>query len=351
MMLALFFKVFWLNLIVSSLQQGYDVSFPAPKAFPPLANNTKGPNLSGAEFNSGPDKRINFDYVYPPNKEIDYYVSKGFGIMRLPFDISRAYPAAYSPLNINEIVYMRLTVDHALSKGLYVILDPHNFGSIYDNRTGERRQIGIDPEGTKLFADFWGRMGAMYKNYPNVFFGLMNEPNQQTAEQWYSGAVPAIKAIREAGANQTILIPGTGWSGAHTWNSTGNAAVWTGFKDDPKNNFAFEMHQYLDIDSSGTHNTCVANASQTLEVATNWLVKNNFKGFLAEFGWSNDTNCMNEGSAFMDHLSANSNVWIGWTWWCGGPWYPSSYMFDLDPVNYTAPIVDRPQMAILLAHL
>jgi endoglucanase len=316
-----------------------------------LANNTKGPNLSGAEFNPGPEKRVNFDYVYPSSQQIDYYASKGFGIIRLPFDISRVYPTPYSSLNITEIIYMRLTVDHILSRGMYVILDPHNFGTIYDGRTGQRVQIGIDPEGTKLFADFWGRMGAMYKNYPNVFFGLMNEPNQQTAEQWYTGAVPAIKAIRDAGATQTILIPGTGWSGAHTWNSTGNAAVWAGFKGDPQNNFAFEMHQYLDIDSSGTHNTCIANSSASLEVATDWLVTNKFKGFLGEFGWSVDPSCTKEGPALLDYISAHSNVWMGWTWWCGGLWYPSNYMFKLDPLSFTPPIVDRPQMAVLLAHL
>jgi endoglucanase len=194
-------------------------------------------------------------------------------------------------------------------------------------------------------------METMHKNYPNVFFGLMNESNQQTAEQWYKRAVPAIKAIREAGATQLILIPGTGWTGAHSWNSTGNPAVWTGFKGDPLNNFAFEMHQYLDIDSSGTHNTRTTNCSASLEVATAWVTANKFKGFLAEFGWSTDSSCTNEGSAFLDYLTSNSNVWMGWTWWCGDPWYPSNYIYTLDPISLTAPIVDRSQMAVLRAHL
>ncbi len=60
----------------------YDVSFP------PLINNTKGQNLSGAEFNSGPDKRYSFDYIYPSTTKIDYYASKSFDIFRMPFDIS-----------------------------------------------------------------------------------------------------------------------------------------------------------------------------------------------------------------------------------------------------------------------
>jgi len=41
------------------------VPFPTPKNIPKLANNYKGPNLSGAEFNSGSGKRINYDYTYP----------------------------------------------------------------------------------------------------------------------------------------------------------------------------------------------------------------------------------------------------------------------------------------------
>jgi endoglucanase len=307
--------------------------------------------LSGAEFSPGLDKRYGYDYIYPNTNEIDYYASKGFGIIRLPFSLVRAYPIPYSSLNMTEMTYMRTVVDYCLSKGMHVILDPHNYGYISDNQTGADYEIGVDIQGTNLFADFWGRMATLYKNYPNVFFGLMNEPNQQTAAQWYTGALPAIKAIRAAGATQIILIPGTSWTGAHSWISSGNAAVWAGFSGDPLNKFAFEMHQYLDSDSSGTHPICSTNCFTRLVDATNWLSTNGFKGFLAEFAWSNDSSCTNEGPTFIDYLSNNSNVWIGWTWWCGGPWYPSTYMFMIDPITFTAPIIDRPQMTVLLQHL
>jgi endoglucanase len=268
----------------------------------------------------------------------------------LGFDIARAYPVPYSSLSTKEIGYMKQTVDYLYSKGMRVILDPHSYGYIYDNRTGTQREIGVDQEGTNMFADFWSRMATMYKDYPNVVFGLMNEPHNQTAAQWYSGAVPAIKAIRATGATQLILIPGTSWTGAWSWNMSGNAAVWAGFNGDPLNNFAFEMHQYLD-DTSGKHNTCMANSSHRLEVATAWLIANKFRGFLAEFGFTADPSCAHEGPALMDHLSANPDVWMGWTYWCAGLWYPSDYFFLLDPLSFAPPIVDRPQMPILLAHL
>ena len=337
--------------IVNFFNIEYDVSHKTTKSFAPLMDNYKGTNIAGGEFNPGPGKRCNHDYFYPNPKAIDYYASKGLGIIRMPFDLTRAYPIPYSALNVTEIDYMLSVVDYCLLKGMRVLLNPHNYGFIYDNRTGIQRAIGIDPEGTNMFADFWSRMGATYKNYSNVVFGLMNEPHQQTAGQWYAGAVPAIKAIRAVNATQLILIPGSSWTGAHSWNSSGNAAIWTGFTDDPLNNFAFEMHQYLDNDSSGQHNTCAINCSTRLEDATTWLINNKYKGFLAEFAWTTDPSCLNESVAFMDYLSLNSNVWLGWTWWCGGPWSPTDYMFMLNPANLTPPLIDRPQMAVLLAHL
>lgn len=56
-----------------------------PRSIPKLVNNYKGTSLSGAEFNRGPGKIYGHDYIYPNSSEIDYYASKGFGIIRLPF--------------------------------------------------------------------------------------------------------------------------------------------------------------------------------------------------------------------------------------------------------------------------
>ena len=116
------------------------ISLPKPIEIPKLSNNSKGPNLSGAEFNPGSGKRYGYDYIYPTTKEIDYYASKGFGIIRMPFDLTRVYPIPYQELNTTEIIYMRLTVDHCLSRGMKVILDPHNYGFIYDSRTQTKRR-------------------------------------------------------------------------------------------------------------------------------------------------------------------------------------------------------------------
>jgi len=49
----------------------------------------------------------------------------------------------------------------------------------------------------------------------------------------------------------------------------------------------------------------------------------------------------------LDYLGNNSDVWLGWTWWAGGPKW-GNYMFTLDPTNLGAPNqADRPAMSIL----
>ena len=45
----------------------------------------------------------------------------------------------------------------------------------------------------------------------------MNEPHDVPATQWLASANAAIAAIRETGATNLVLVPGTIWTGAHSW--------------------------------------------------------------------------------------------------------------------------------------
>ena len=169
------------------------------------------------------------------------------------------------------------------------------------------------------FGDFWSRMATAFQGQSNAIFGLMTEPNIQTAQPWHDVAIVAVAAIRATGASNKILIPGTSWTGAHSWISSGNAAAWAGFTD---SNFAFELHQYLDSDSSGTHADCVAGqGASTLVDATAWARTNGYELFLGEFGWAVNSQCNTEATAFTAYMTANADVWLGWTYWAAGAWW------------------------------
>jgi hypothetical protein len=121
---------------------------------------------------------------------------------------------------------------------------------------------------------------------------------------------------------------------------------------DSANNYAFEVHQYLDGDSSGgTTNIVNANIGVTrISGFTQWLKTNNRKGFLGEFGAANSMVGPNSWQIadetltnMLTHIQTNADVWLGWSWWAAGPWW-GEYMFTLEPASGGA---DRAVMPIL----
>ena len=308
-----------------------------------------GVNIAGAEINLGKSgARLFYDYIYPTRQEIEYFSAKGFKIIRIPFDIDRMQPRRQGPLNETELALLDEVVQVALAKNLKVLLDPHNFGSFKDS-SGVNRVVGVDSQlPAVMLSDFWSRMAQVYKDSESVYFGLMNEPHDHSATQWKAVAVESVKAIRATGAKNKIMIPGTAWTGAHSWISSGNAAAWKGFSDI---NFAFEVHQYLDSDSSGTHAECIEGAAEAVKDVTAWAAENNYELFLGEIGWSSSSLCQSEAQKLMSYLRAHSHVWLGYSYWTSGPWY-GDYMFTLEPRGLgTAEVIDRPQMSVLLSNL
>ena len=220
---------------------------------------------------------------------------------------------------------------------MVVLLDPHDYARYYGKAVG-----GPDvPDAA--FADFWGRLAAQYKDNPRVWFGLMNEPHDMPTDQWLGAANAAIAAIRRAGAKNLILVPGIGWTGAHSWVSGGSGDAMLEIVD-PQNHYIFEVHQYLDSDSSGTKPPIVSPTIgvERLREFTLWCRQHHQRGFLGEFGAAGSPEAQAAVDNMLAFMEQNRDVWVGFTWWSAGPWW-GDYMFTLEPKNGQ----DRPQMAYL----
>lgn len=314
-----------------------------------------GVNLAGAEF--GEDSlpgTIGENYSYPLPEEVDYFLSKGMNIFRLPFRWERLQQSLNADFDVTELGRLDAVVSYATRQGARVVLDPHNYARYH----GEL--IGSKSVPNAAFADFWSRLASKYKDNDRVIFGLMNEPNTMPSEQWRAAANIAIAAIRNTGANHLILVPGNAWSGAYSWNHE-----WYGTPNskemlkivDPENNFAYDVHQYLDKDSSGTTSDIVdvAIGQQRLVSVTDWLRKHNRQAFLGEFAVANSTIGSGVGdeaiTQMLSYMQTNDDVWIGWTWWAGGPRW-GEYRFTLEPKNLGEPDEsDRPALAVLEPYL
>ena len=305
-----------------------------------------GVNLACAEFGENNLPGIhNTHYRYPTQNEVDYFMGKGMNTFRLPFRWERLQHNQNSAFNSTELSRIENFVDYATGNGASVILDPHNYGRYYGDI------IGSSNLPASAFADFWNKLAEHFKDNPGVIFGLMNEPHTMSSELWRDDANAAIAAIRSTGATNLILVPGNGWSGAfswyHNWYGTPNSVTMLTIVD-PLDNFAFELHQYLDDNSSGTSETCVGSTigSQRLAGVTNWLRQNGKRGFLGEFGASSNQTCLSGLDDMLDFVDNNRDVWLGWTYWAAGPWW-GNYFLSIEPQNGQ----DRPQMAVLEQHM
>ena len=295
-----------------------------------------GVNLSGGELN-WPQNHLGWNYVYPSQSELTYYAKKGLKLFRVPVLTGRILSNSLS-VDGGGPDWRALTtiISQASALGGYVIVDIHQFGYMPSGL------VGHDAAATTEFVAAWSEIAKRLKDTPNVVFGLMNEPNKQSASEWLSGANAAIAAIRKTGATQLILVPGSYWDGAFTWTTSNNADVMAGVRD-PGNNFAYELHQYLDTWSSGTTPEAVKGSGKTrLAAFTKWARSRHVKGFLGEFGFASAADAMAEGNDLVAYMAANKDVWRGWTYWAGGPWW-GNYMFSVEP----SAAGDKPQISVL----
>ena len=296
---------------------------------PGAAACLRGINLAGAEFGEAGGV-YGESYIYPSEKTVNYFAGNGFDTVRLPFLWERLQPKLGSELDPAELERLKDSVERIRAAGQTIILDPHNYGRYGDD------VIGTPALPDAHFADFWKRLAQVFAGQDDVLFGLMNEPHDMDSGLWLKSVNEAVAAIRAAGANNLVLVPGVAWTGAHSWQSdvdgASNASTMIHVKD-PAGNYAFEVHQYLDSNFSGTHKECtrVDDAVAAINDMTAWLRANGQRGFLGEFGGSATTDCMVGLARMTQAVNEASDVWIGWTYWAAGDWWPAEEPLNIQP--------------------
>ena len=301
----------------------------------------KGANLSGAEVSSSKLPGVyGKDFVYPKPEEIAYFTAKGMNVFRVPVLWERLQPVLFGPLDAGELSRLTRLIDDARQHGASTIIDIHDYGRY------RGVPIGQGDVTTASFSDLWIRLARRFGHDDAVLFGLMNEPQLHDAERWRDAEQQAIDGIRGTGAGNRILVSGIGWDGAHSFVSISGASL--GMLTDPKRRLVFEVHQYFDGNSSGTTDGCVGpdQAAARLASFTRWLKANHHQGFLGEFGVSRRPECVALLTPVLALLQTNADVWLGWTYWAGGPRW-GNYMFTLEPDHGH----DRPQMDVLEQYL
>lgn len=302
-----------------------------------------GTNLAGAEFGQlkpGLPPIHGQDYAYPHENEVNYFASKGMNVFRIPFHWEALQHTPRTELVAEELARLKGIVDVITQKGHIAILDPHNYARFHGKVIGAEYSI-------EDFAFFWERLAGVFRGNRRVWFSLMNEPHDMQSQHWLDAANAAIAAIRKSGAKNLILVPGNHWSGAHSWVSSDNDDVMLKIKD-PANHYIYDVHQYLDSNSSGSKPEIVSPTvgAARLRAFVDWCRKNKKRAFLGEFGTAASEEARVAIKNMLTAMEKDSDVWVGFAWWAAGPRW-GDYMFSIEPKD----LQDRPQLGYLMPHL
>ncbi len=304
----------------------------------PVLLKYHGVNLSGAEFGACCPGTLGRDYGWPTKQDVDAIAARRMNIIRLPFRHARLQPTLQGALNDAEFARMNEVVTYALSKGLTVMLEPHD---------SARHNGTIVTE--MQFGDFWGRIARSFLTTPSVWFNLTNEPRDMPTETWAALATSALREIRRVGATNMVFVPGNGWTGAAHWTSnwygTSNAtAMLPVGKGDA--NTAYEVHLYLDSDGSGGGSECVSASigEERIKAFVGWLKANGRSAFLGEIGAPDTALCKEAVTRTLAAVEKEPTYWWGWTWWSAGYRWPATYKLSLQPIFTDAGIIEKPQV-------
>lgn len=319
----------------------------------------QGINLCGAEFDTATVPGVyGTNWAYPDNDSVDYFIGKGFKLIRIPFRWERIQYVLGGALEPNELLRLKTLVSYITSSGGKAILDVHNFASykLQSNQTSYK--IGASDGHVTIahFRDLWERLAEEFKDNPDVIFDLMNEPNgMEQSTHWFNAAQQAILGIRSVGAYNRIYVPGYYYSKAETFVSV-SAKLLEESISDPANNMAVTVHMYLDNDGAGDSNEVAydTKGSERLRNVTQWA---RLKGYKLQLGECNGGDNSSSSTSVPvkalqethDYIVKNQDVWEGYTLWAGGDRWGDSYINQLQPIGGpTSGNPDRTRMTALI---
>ncbi|KAL2672358.1 Endoglucanase gh5-1 [[Neocosmospora] mangrovei] len=283
-----------------------------------------GTNEAGGEFGEGNlPGTLGKDYIFPDTAAIDTLIGQGYNTFRVQLKMERLTSTLTGSHNQAYLDGYSKVINHITSKGAYAVLDPHNYGRFFGNVITD----------TSAFQTWWKNFAAVFKTNDHVIFDTNNEYHSMDQTLVLNLNQAAIDGIRSTGAKQYIFVEGNQWSGAWSWPDVNdNMKALT----DPEDKIVYQMHQYLDSDSSGTNEACVSSTigAERVKAATAWLKKNGKVGIIGEFAGGANSQCKAAVQGMLDYLEENSDVWKGVLWWAAGPWW-GNYMYSFEPPSGT----------------
>lgn len=333
-----------------------------------------GMNLGGFNTNSGPVRDT--DYPTYSDELLDWYKTKNVKSVRFMFtweavqsELAGTVPSTKSRDYLNYWADLTGVLARLLARDIYVILCPWQ----YNPASNDTDIVYLGQAFTALdFADFWAKfavaINGITDNDQRVAFDLINEPHTHaesgdksgdigiSLSDWFVCAQAAVTGIRDAGATNTIFIPGMDYADANSFTTNGSATEWLKLQD-AKVNIAVTAHCYTGLGSASP--TVLRDACSAL---VTWARNNGLKANIGEIAIDAGDNgrpihCSDLVTAEAQwadwkRFNVESNdVLVGWCWWgnsAAGDWWNQGDSCDPDGFHWGLTLDDGATQTIYM---
>lgn len=280
-------------------------------------------NIAGMEFDTS-DTHAAYGFDVQPGtaldgSDLDDFYTQGFRGVRYPVSMTHLYPVAFGELNKAFLDVIFTVAELCRARNMWFLIDIHNYQGWFDTELWYTRKLYPDAD-YALILDFYTKLGATFKDLPNVRIESMNEPSSSTGQTWrpdqlvtaddaFRFHLVAAKGLRAGGYTKTVTIAGHSFSGAHNFVTGGFAAVVAAWDDDTAftangqplptrdeiGDFAIVVHQYFDTFNSGgvsdPLSACNVNGHLRLIDVLDFALARNMKIWVTEIGIAGHANC------------------------------------------------------------
>jgi len=195
-------------------------------------------------------------------------------------------PLGYKADPAGQKAVMKAIIDAAIINDIYVIMDWHSHNAHNSSESA-------------LAETFFKEMAKEYKDVPNIIWEVYNEPMNTDVNTVDTYSKKIIKAIRDAGSNNLVLI------GSPTWSSKPNdqAKAYGTADKSISDNVAFTLHFYS-----------VDHPFDTYAGGAKTAMGSGYAVFCSEWGFSrsdggNGVNDASNYTSWMDSDKISNNNW------------------------------------------
>lgn len=246
-----------------------------------------GTSLYDANGNAFVMRGINYPHAWFTNKletAIPAIAATGANTVRVVLTAGQHSPKV--PLeDVNKII------DICKENKLVCMLEVHD-------ATGDD-----DIEDLRKVVEYWTEIkSAFIGNEKYVLLNIANEwvGSWNDEKTWYEGYSEALKTLRDAGINNTIVIDAAGWGQMATPIKTYGKTL---LDEDPNHNLIFSIHMY---GAAGKNSRVI---SQNIKYGTD----NELCVIVGEFGYNHSDGDVDEAS-IMKYCTENNVGYLGWSW-------------------------------------